>query len=99
MQLLLAAFAFMSVEVQQIATNENFSSTLQSWAQLEEELGAFQRADELRNFRQQSRTEVVMPRTFADPDQIFEPILKQIATWFTRFEVRLYFLAVQFPMS
>ena len=65
-------------------------SVLQSWAQLEEELGALQRADELRNHRQRSRTEVVMPKTFADPDLIFEPILKQIATWFTRFEVRIF---------
>lgn len=51
-------------------------------------MGAFQQAEELRNFRAQSRTEVVMPSTFADPELVFEPILKQIATWFTRFEVR-----------
>ena len=44
----------------------------QAWAQLEEKEGALQRADELRNFRMQERTELVLPAGFAagfDPVQ------------------------------
>ena len=37
----------------------------QAWAQLEEKEGALQRADELRNFRMQERTELVLPASFA----------------------------------
>jgi len=35
-----------------------------AWARLEESVGAYARADELRNFRMQERTELVLPATF-----------------------------------
>ena len=56
----------------------------QAWAQLEEKEGALQRADELRNFRMQERTELVLPAGFAagfDPVQQREaPFQSIIAT-------------------
>ena len=61
---------------------------LQSWALLEEDVGAVQRAEELRSFRQQRRTEIVLPRTFADPDVVLAPVFSQIAAWFKHSEVR-----------
>ena len=60
----------------------------QSWALLEEDVGAIQRAEELRSFRRQRRTEVVLPRTFADPDVVLAPVFTQIAAWFKHSEVR-----------
>ena len=61
----------------------------QSWALLEEDIGNLQRAEELRSFRQQRRTEVVLPRTFADPDVVLAPVFSQIAAWFKHSEVLL----------
>ena len=56
----------------------------QAWAQLEEKEGALQRADELRNFRMQERTELVLPAGFAarfDPAQQREaPFQSIVAT-------------------
>ena len=60
----------------------------QSWALLEEDIGALGRAEELRSFRQQRRTEIVLPRTFADPDVVLAPVFSQIAVWFKHSEVR-----------
>ncbi len=60
----------------------------QSWALLEEDIGNLQRAEELRSFRQQRRTEIVLPRTFADPDVVLAPVFSQIAAWFKHSEVR-----------
>ena len=65
----------------------------QSWALLEEDVGAIQRAEELRSFRQQRRTELVLPREFADPDMVLEPapVFAQIAAWFKQNEVRPHY--------
>jgi hypothetical protein len=59
---------------------------LQAWAQLEESVGAIERANELRNFRMQERVEVVTPKSFHEPDSVFGPVLLQISTWFKRFD-------------
>jgi len=45
----------------------------QAWARMEEGEGALQRADELRNFRMQQRTELVLPSSFAAGLELARP--------------------------
>lgn len=54
----------------------------QSWAHLEEQEGAYQRAQELRNFSLQEQTSFVPPLNLgpdAAVDPIFSPILGQVS--------------------
>ena len=58
---------------------------------MEEECGALQRANELRNFSMQERQEVVRPASYggnpaAREGGLLAPIFKQITRWFQRYE-------------
>ncbi|KAL4435899.1 hypothetical protein ABPG77_000661 [Micractinium sp. CCAP 211/92] len=63
------------------------------WAQMEEDLGFYQRALELRSYSMQERVEVVKPANFSTSVAaaggsagLLAPIFTQIASWFQRYE-------------
>lgn len=62
-----------------------------AWADMEEELGSFERANELRSFSMQERREIAMPSNFSTlpPSEragILAPFFEAVAKWFHRYE-------------
>ena len=67
---------------------------MQSWAHLEEQQGAYQRAQELRSYSLQEHTSFVPPLRLgpdAAVDPIFAPIFGQVATLFLSTFCSVYF--------
>lgn len=67
-----------------------------AWADMEEALGRFERANELRGFNMQERQEVVMPANFTtlpassrESQKLLKPLFDQLAKWFQRYEASL----------
>lgn len=62
-----------------------------AWADMEEELGSFERANELRSFSMQERQFVVAPANFttlprAERAGLLGPVFDQLSKWFQRYE-------------
>ncbi|CAD7700192.1 unnamed protein product [Ostreobium quekettii] len=64
-------------------------TTWSTWVQLEERLGAYERANELRNMSMQRRVEVVVPRSFTTLEDkgstSLQPLFEKISEWFQNF--------------
>lgn len=62
-----------------------------AWAQMEEDLGLFNRAAELRNFSMQEKQVVITPANFStlkpkSKNRILAPFFNEIGKWFQRYE-------------
>ena len=62
-----------------------------AWADMEEELGRYERANELRSYNMQERQIVVAPANFttlprSERSGILAPMFEQLAKWFKRYE-------------
>ena len=53
-----------------VKVNPQSEPSWSAWAQMEGRLGFLQRANDLRKYSLEERTEVVPPRSFADPDKV-----------------------------
>ena len=66
---------------------------------MEEDLGALERANELRNFSMQERVEVVRPANFTTMPQaragVLAPVFEKISSWFQAREENARFQARQ----
>jgi tetratricopeptide (TPR) repeat protein len=62
-----------------------------AWAEMEEELGFFERANELRTYNMQERQQVTMPGSFStlprsERSSLLTPFFEAINKWFNRYE-------------
>lgn len=74
-----------------IKANPRSEPSWLAWADMEEDLGAFDRANELRSFNMQERQVVVMPSNFTTlpsvaKEGLLSPLLTQLTRWFQRYE-------------
>ena len=64
-------------------------TTWNTWVKLEERLGAYERANELRNLSSQRRMEVVVPSNFTTLEESggsnLRPLFEKISEWFQKF--------------